>query len=241
MLQIKFYGTRGSISVSGKEYEEFGGNTTCIQIMTKDTRRIGILDAGTGIRKLGNDFLAMATGQKDIFIAFSHFHWDHIQGFPFFAPAYDKSKVINILAPGEDRKLEDLKDIFDVQMQARYFPVAMNEMGATFNFLPIERNMAVFTPADNIPVKVTAVRHNHPGGAYSYRYERQGIAVMVSMDIEHGDMIDENIVELARGVDLLIHDAQYTAEERASKKAGGTAVMTRRWKLPEERPLSDWL
>ncbi len=129
MLQVKFYGTRGSISVSGKEYEEFGGNTTCIQIMTKETGRIGILDAGTGIRKLGNDFLAMNTGQKDIFIAFTHFHWDHIQGFPFFAPAYDKSKVINILAPGEDRKLEDLKDIFDVQMQDRYFPVSMDEMG----------------------------------------------------------------------------------------------------------------
>lgn len=221
MLQVKFYGTRGSISVSGKEYEEFGGNTTCIQIMAMDTGRIGILDAGTGIRKLGNDFLAMDTRQKDIFIAFSHFHWDHIQGFPFFAPAYDKNKVINILAPGEARKCEDLKDIFDVQMQDRYFPVSLDEMGATFNFLPIEKNMTVFTPPDNIPVKVTAVRHNHPGGACSYRYERKGIAVMVSTDIEHGDSIDENIVELARDVDLLIHDAQYTAEELKSKKGWG--------------------
>lgn len=221
MLQVKFYGTRGSISVSGKEYHEFGGNTTCIQIMAKDTGRIGIVDAGTGIRKLGNDFLAMDSGQQEIFIAFSHFHWDHIQGFPFFAPAYDKNKVINILALGEDRKFENLKDIFSVQMQERYFPVSLEEMGATFNFLPISKNTAVFTPPDNIPVKVTAMRHAHPGGAYSYRYDRDGVAVMISTDIEHGDALDDNIVEMARDVDLLIHDAQYTAEELQSKRGWG--------------------
>ena len=109
MLQVKFYGTRGSISVSGKEYTEFGGNTTCIQIKAMDTNRIAILDAGTGIRQLGKDFKAMNSGQTDLFIAFSHFHWDHIQGFPFFAPAYDRNMQINFLALGVDKHIDDLR------------------------------------------------------------------------------------------------------------------------------------
>jgi phosphoribosyl 1,2-cyclic phosphodiesterase len=221
MLSIKFYGVRGSISVSGDEYREFGGNTTCIQIMATDTQRIGILDAGTGIRQLGKDILAMGHEQMDIFIAFSHFHWDHIQGLPFFAPAYVKEKQINILALGQDRKIENLEDIFNMQMQERFFPLTMSDMGATINFMSIDENFKEFMPPDGIPVKVSATRHNHPGGAYSYRYERLGHSVVISTDIEHGDTIDENIVNFARGVDLLVHDAQYSSEELANKKGWG--------------------
>ena len=221
MLQVTFYGTRGSISVSGDEYTEFGGNTTCIQIMTAATGRVAILDAGTGIRDLGKDFVARNSDQKDIFIAFSHFHWDHIQGFPFFIPAYNKDTTINILALGEEREYKDIRDIFDVQMQERYFPVSVDEMGASFNFLAIDADHAVFTPPDGVPVHVTAVRHNHPGGAYSYRYEREGISVVTCTDIEHGDSVDQNIVELARGANLLIHEGQYDNEEIETKKGWG--------------------
>jgi len=221
MLQVKFYGVRGSISVSGERYAEFGGNTTCIQIMTMPTRRVAILDAGTGIRDLGKDFMDMKTGQKDIFIGFSHFHWDHIQGFPFFGPAYDNDMTINILAMGDDYEYDNLRDIFDVQMQDRFFPVSLDEMGANFNFLHIPKNEAVFSPPDNVPVKVRTMRHNHPGGAYSMRYERDGLSVVICTDIEHGDSIDPNIVELARNCNLLIHEAQYTEEELQGKKGWG--------------------
>ncbi|MCP3849444.1 MAG: MBL fold metallo-hydrolase [Gammaproteobacteria bacterium] len=221
MLSIKFYGVRGSISVSGDEYQEFGGNTTCIQIMVSDTNRIGIMDAGTGIRQLGNDIMAMNTGQSEIFIAFSHFHWDHIQGLPFFAPAYVKDMNINILALGQNRKIENLKDIFDMQMQKQFFPITMDEMGANFNFLSIDKHSKVFMPPDGIPVKMTAALHNHPGGAYSYRYERKGQSIVISTDIEHGDEIDQNIVKLAQNADLLVHDAQYTAEVLKTKKGWG--------------------
>ena len=221
MLQVKCYGARGSISVSGKSYTEFGGNTTCFQIMASETKRIGIIDAGTGIRQLGNDFLAMQSGQTEIFIAFSHFHWDHIQGFPFFAPAYNKNITINMLAKGGDRKITSLKDIFAVQMQEIYFPVAMEEMGAKFNFLLLEDNSQLFLPPDGIPVKVTAIEHNHPGRAYSYRYERHGYSVVFSTDIEHGDSIDEHIVELARDADILIHDGQYANDKLAARKGWG--------------------
>ncbi len=221
MLSIKFYGVRGSISVFGEEYREFGGNTTCIQVMAADTQRIAILDAGTGIRQLGKDILSINPEQKEIFIAFSHFHWDHIQGLPFFSPAYEQDMHINILALGQDRKIKNLKDIFGIQMQARFFPLTMEDMGANFSFLSIDKNSEVFMPPDGIPVKMTAVRHNHPGGAYSYRYERQNCSIVISTDIEHGDTIDQNIVKLARNCDLLVHDAQYSSTELEQRKGWG--------------------
>ena len=221
MLQIKFYGVRGSISVSGPNYTEFGGNTTCFQIMASESQRIGIVDAGTGIRKLGQDFLQMQTGQTEIFIAFTHFHWDHIQGFPFFAPAYDKNYNIKILAKGGSPKHKCLRDIFAAQMQDTFFPVALDEMGAHFDFLLLDNNSQVFTPPDGIPVTVTAVQHNHPGAAYSYRYDRDGHSVVFCTDIEHGNAIDENIVALARNADILIHDGQYAGDELPSKKGWG--------------------
>lgn len=220
-MQVKFYGVRGSISVSGSRYSEFGGNTTCLMIMAPETRRIGVIDAGTGIRQLGADFLAMGTEQKDIFIAFTHFHWDHIQGFPFFAPAYNPEMTINLLAKGGGRRLKRLQDIFATQMQETYFPVAMGEMGARFEFLLMENSTQTFIPPDQVPVRLTAVRHNHPGGAYSYRYERAGRSLVFSTDIEHGEDIDENIVRLAQGADLLIHDGQYSNEQLATKKGWG--------------------
>lgn len=221
MMQVKFYGVRGSISVSGRQYTEFGGNTTCFQIMATETRRIGIIDAGTGIRQLGHDFLEMQNGQTEIFIAFTHFHWDHIQGFPFFLPAYNKNLQINLLAKGGNRRIRSLRNIFATQMQATFFPVTMDDMGAKFEFLLLENNSHTFIPPDGVPVKVAAVEHNHPGGAFSYRYERDGYSVVFSTDIEHGDGIDQRIVDLARNADILVHDGQFSAEELPSKKNWG--------------------
>jgi phosphoribosyl 1,2-cyclic phosphodiesterase len=221
MMQVKFYGVRGSISVSGPRYNEFGGNTTCFQIMASETKRIGIIDAGTGIRQLGADFLAMGTDQAEIFVAFTHFHWDHIQGFPFFAPAYDPEMTIVLLAKGGDPKVATLRDIFAAQMQEIYFPVAMEDMGARFKFMLLENNTQTFRPPDGVPVRVTALRHNHPGGAYSYRYERAGRSVVFATDIEHGDCIDVNLVKLAQGADILIHDGQFSNQELTKKKGWG--------------------
>ena len=103
-MKIKFYGTRGSIPICDRNFLEFGGNTTSIKI-TRDNGRVSILDAGTGIRQLGIDLVKDGFHQNELFIGFTHFHWDHIQGFPFFGPAYDPSMVINILAMGQDQKI----------------------------------------------------------------------------------------------------------------------------------------
>jgi len=107
-MKVKFYGTRGSISVCSPKFIEFGGNTTCIQVRDPKTKRIDILDAGTGINDLSRDLITSGHKQDEIFIAFSHFHWDHIQGFPFFAHTYNPKQKISLLALGKGRNIRDL-------------------------------------------------------------------------------------------------------------------------------------
>lgn len=216
-MKVRFYGVRGSIPVCDSSFQEFGGNTTCVWIAGPDN--VGILDAGTGIRNLGKDLMAEPDvgTRKPLFIAFSHFHWDHIQGLPFFAPAYDPARIIIISAIGKARLAKDLKSIFSAQMQQDYFPVTLDGMGATFAFHQPEVD-DFFVEKGHVQV----LKHSHPGGAYSYRIEdRLGNVLVYCTDIEHGDEIDPDIVALAKGADLLIHDGQYTPEELKRKKGWG--------------------
>ncbi len=217
-MKVNFYGTRGSIPVAHPEYQEFGGNTTCLQITLPDGR-IGILDAGTGIRQLGKDLLASDHQQFDnIYVGFTHFHWDHIQGFPFFAPAYDPRRHFTISAMGHDRMDMDLRGVFEAQMQAEFFPVPLEKMGARFSFFQ--------STDDHLMRQGTLVRvmpHRHPGVAYSYRIEdtESDTSIVFATDIEHGETLDPSLVEFARGADLLIHDGQYTPEELPEKTGWG--------------------
>ena len=220
-MKLKFYGTRGSIPICDAGFQQFGGNTTCLQITFTDTNRVAIIDAGTGLRNLGRDLLAIGHKQEEIVIAFTHFHWDHIQGFPFFAPAYDPGQKIMFLALARDQPVGHLREIFEVQMQAEYFPVQLEQMGADFEFLQIADASKHFTAIKNVQTMVTAQKHNHPGGAYSLRIERNGRVLVVCTDVEHGEQIDLRLVELARGADLLVHDAQYTAEELQKRRGWG--------------------
>lgn len=134
-MKVKFYGVRGSLPVCGREFERYGGNTTCIKVTREIANRIAIIDAGTGIRNLGKEIISSGLSQNIINIFFSHFHWDHIQGLPFFAPAYNENYKIGILAMGRKGKIKDLKEIFSIQMQKDYFPVNLETMGAHFDFL----------------------------------------------------------------------------------------------------------
>ena len=197
-MRLKFYGTRGSIPVCDVGFQQFGGNTTCLQITFTDTNRIVIIDAGTGLRNLGRDLRAIGHKQEQIVIAFTHFHWDHIQGFPFFAQAYDAGQKITLLTLGRDQTVSNLREIFEVQMQAEYFPVQLDHMGADFEFLQIADASQHFTGINNVETVVTAQKHNHPGGAYSFRIERNGKVLVVCTDVEHGEQIDPRLVELAQ-------------------------------------------
>ena len=216
-MKVKFYGTRGSITVAEPEFQEFGGNTTCL-LMTGVSGRIGILDAGSGIRKLGKDLIKDKREQFDnIYIGFTHFHWDHIQGLPFFKPAYDPDRHFSLSAIGSGRHGKDLKRIFQVALQQEFFPVPLDKMGAAFSYHQADENSITENE-----VTVSVSKHHHPGGAYGYRIEDSDGKVMVfCTDVEHTGGIDPNVVELARGADLLIHDAQFTPEELKSKEGWG--------------------
>ena len=216
-MKVKFYGTRGSIPVSERDYIEFGGNTSCV-LVELSSGRIGILDAGTGIRRLGNELLANRYEQEDgIFIILSHTHWDHIQGFPFFGPAYIPGNKFTLAITGKSQGAKSLNDIFATQMQDEFFPVPLDALGAEIEFW--EPELTNYTSPYG--VMAHAVKHQHPGGAYGYRIEEAGKVLVYCTDIEHGDTIDPAVVNLSRDADLLIHDAQYTPEELAQKKGWG--------------------
>jgi len=217
-MKVTFYGTRGSIPVPEPDFVQVGGNTSCV-LFTSSNGRIAIFDAGTGIRKLGNDLLARSHEQFDyIYIALSHTHWDHIQGFPFFRPAYDPNRHFVITIIGRDRQARNLEDIFSIHMQQEYFPVPLGKMGARMTFFAPEETKFTTETTGN---KVVTLRHNHPGGAYSYRVEGEGKIFVYCTDVEHVDGIDPNIVALSRDADLLVHDAQFTPEELKAKKGWG--------------------
>lgn len=216
-MKVAFYGTRGSIPVAESDYVQFGGNTSCILITFK-SGRIAILDAGTGIRKLGLHLVARSIEQYDnIFVGLSHTHWDHIQGFPFFKPAYDPRRHFTILIHQEGRITNDLENVFATQMQRDYFPVSLDKMGATLIFL--QADLTDFTAPSG--VKAIALKHNHPGNAYTYCIREGQTSLVYCTDIEHVGGIDPKVVAFARDADLLIHDAQYTPEELKDKKGWG--------------------
>jgi phosphoribosyl 1,2-cyclic phosphodiesterase len=216
-MKVKFYGVRGSVPVCGPEFQRYGGNTTCLCIAREQAKRIWIIDAGTGIRKLGKDLMREGYKQEVINIGFTHFHWDHIQGFPFFAPCFNKDQIIGIMMMGSERKYKNLKEIFSVQTQADYFPVQLDAMGAQFQFFNFG-NKEIF-----YGVTTTAVpqHHQYRGGSYGLRIEDDSQVLAICTDLEHINGIDESIVELARNADLLIHDGQYTDEEYVKYRGWG--------------------
>ena len=233
-MKVTFYGTRGSIPVPEKDCAEFGGNTACI-LLTFGTGRIAILDAGTGIRKLGNDLLATSHEQYDeIIIGLSHTHWDHIQGFPFFKLARDPRSHITLAICGRHRNFESLESIFELQLQNYFFPVPLDKLGATLTFW--QPDVTEYTHPRG--VDIVASKHNHPGGAYGYRITEGDKTLVYCTDVEHGDEIDPDVVALAKDADLLIHDAQYTPEELKDKRGWGHSSWEQAVEVAEQARVS---
>ncbi|MGD9328224.1 MAG: MBL fold metallo-hydrolase [Cyclobacteriaceae bacterium] len=212
---VKFYGTRGSVPVCDANFQKFGGNTTCISIYIKETDNIFIIDAGTGIRNLGQDMMADKNRQKIIGIGFTHFHWDHIQGFPFFLPAYRKDTIVNINSVG-DTSEKELKSILQGQMQSEYFPIPMSKMGSKFKFTNLGTE---YINVNGIRVKM--IKQNHPGTSYGVRIEINGSSLVICTDVEHEKKISEDFIDFCKDADLLIHDAQYTDNELEKHRGWG--------------------
>lgn len=220
---VKLYGGRGSTPVCEPGFQKYGGNTTCfyVDLLINDrSKMILVFDAGTGIRMLANDIENGKIPQTDfILLVLTHLHWDHIQGFPFFSPAYDHHQRIGIFYPQKKLQVDSIKELFKIQMQEEFFPVQLESMGADCVFID-RKEAEVLLSANNL-VKFSYREHNHPGGALSYRLESRNRSIVICTDLEHGTGIDMEVVDFCRDADLLIHDAQYTDEELTRHRGWG--------------------
>jgi phosphoribosyl 1,2-cyclic phosphodiesterase len=202
--QVRFWGVRGSIASPGPETAQVGGNTSCVEVSSGETTLI--LDAGTGIRKLG-DALMREGRARELTLLLSHLHWDHIQGLPFFVPAYLPTTHLEVV--GATWSEMPVSRVLEHQMTAPVFPVRLDELPASIT----TREMRNGETIQIGPALVRARKLNHPGGVLGFRIEMDGCTVVYATDTEHYACIDPALVALAKGADMLIYDAQYTPEE----------------------------
>lgn len=242
---MKSWGTRGSIPISNPSCLRHGGNTVCLEI--RDGNSVIILDAGSGIRELGEELLRRGT--REIHLVIGHSHWDHVMGFPFFVPVYDPKCKIHIYAARGFYK--NVRDIFRVMLDHDYFPVRLDEMHAEFHFIDISDG----TPIQAGDLVVHSTYTTHPGATLGFRIEANGKRVGYVTDNEfllgyQGDPKaihrDHELlapylpfVDFLSGCDLLIHEAQYLPEEYRAKIGWGhssvanAAVLAKLTKTPE--------
>lgn len=213
-MELHFWGVRGGIPTPEPEKMRFGGNTSCVTVETGDGTFI-ILDAGTGIRRLGNVLQARhPAGGIRGHILLSHLHWDHIQGIPFFKPLFHPANHFEFI--GLRPVDTTLRAQLEGQQNFAYFPVDMGYMSSDKAFREVSDES--FTIGNAL---VSCRRLNHPGGCLGYRIEAEGVAVVYATDNEHtGPGPEEAIVALAAGADLLIFDANYTPEEYRQGRQG---------------------
>lgn len=225
-MQVKFYGVRGSMPASGPEFVKYGGNTACVAIELSDGTDI-ILDSGTGIVKLGDELFSKTT---PIHLLLTHNHWDHIQGFPFFTPAYQKKRKI-FITPGQTEPRE--VDAVLKQMSGSWFPINYKELMADVQIrtLPSETETWKIGCAT-----ISRKKINHPGGGSAYLIEDQGARVAYVTDNELFPPYPtatsyEEWIEFLDGVDLLIHDAQYVDKDMPVKHGWGHSLIDQAVKL----------
>ncbi len=225
-MRLKFWGVRGSIATPGGCTARYGGNTSCVELHL-DNGELIILDAGTGIRNLG-ELLAGTGGKLKASILITHPHVDHIQGFPFFRPAFIEGNELTIGGP-EAAGIPLVKLISD-QMNKVYFPVKLSELKAKIDFMPLKEGCVKLSGAE-----VKAILVNHPGFTLGYRitasnkslvyisdnepYAKESVRFFTNherevLDTLKASQVDPNdrIVEFAREADVLIHDSTYTPE-----------------------------
>ena len=212
-LHLRFWGVRGSIACPSASHTRYGGNTSCLEVSAGDTSII--LDAGTGIRPLGHSF--QERGIQSAHLLLTHSHWDHINGFPFFGPAFAKGYEFQIKSG--HLKQDSIRDILAGQMTQPTFPVPLEAMQASLEFEDFVAGDD-FSLAPGVDVKTTAL--NHPNGATGYRIEHGGKSLCYITDTEHvPGKPDENILALIEGADLVVYDSTYTEDEFPSKVGWG--------------------
>jgi phosphoribosyl 1,2-cyclic phosphodiesterase/CheY-like chemotaxis protein len=232
---IRFWGVRGSIPTPGHDTAAVGGNTSCVEVRVGD--HIIVLDAGSGIRGLGKALMRESKGNPmDITMLVSHTHWDHIQGFPFFIPAYNPKVNVRIL--GYEGAVHGLRGALFEQMQSAFFPIGLNQMASHVTFEELED-----MEFDLGPAKVRTIFSNHPGICLGYRLttgkgditympdheayerherERQKVAGEHSpAGVEYARSQDDKVVEFLRDADVMIADSQYDRVEYPTRLGWG--------------------
>ncbi len=216
-MKVIIRGTRGSIPVASPNTQRYGGNTTCIEVITNAGDRI-IIDAGSGIRTLGDEL--MATGPASFTLCFTHAHWDHLLGFPMFAPIFSPGSRIAIHAP-RDIGRDGIRSVLGGIMDRRYFPV-------TFDNLPSKLDVHEFTPGESFRVGSALVKTmatRHPGGNTAYRVTADGWTFLFTGDHECTPS-DETMAAFLRGADVAVVDAQYTDEEYPDRQGWGHSTFS---------------
>jgi phosphoribosyl 1,2-cyclic phosphodiesterase len=213
---IRCWGSRGSVPVSGNEYLKYGGDTTCMEIIGNDGTII-IVDAGTGIRKLGNDL--SRGGLKDFNIIFTHAHWDHLMGFPFFKPIYTKGISLHLY--GCPFAQASIKDILSKSMSPPYFPVNFEDLRADISY-----HGACSGGFDIGSIQVTPILLSHPNQGIGYKFVEEGKSFVFLTDNEltykhPGGRDYREYLEFSANADLLIHDSEYTREEYRATRGWG--------------------
>ena len=230
-MRLRFWGTRGSIATPGAGTLRFGGNTSCVEAITDAGQRV-IFDCGTGARLLGVHLMANEHKPISAVILLGHTHWDHIQGFPFFAPAFIPGNKFTICAP--EGCGSSLPEALAGQMQYTYFPVALGQLGAAIEYRELGEGSH-----DIDGVRITTQYLNHPAIALGYKIEADNVTLLYICDHEQYsstlwradaqpgqiDAIlhanDRRHAQFMAGADVVVHDAQYTPEEYSGKRNWG--------------------
>ena len=212
-MLVRFWGVRGSTPTPQPENLRYGGNTSCVELRING--QVYVFDCGTGFRNLGKQLQQEASGgPMCAHIFLSHFHWDHNQGIPFFAPLYNNSG--NAFYFHSSNRTRGLQAAIEEQMSDPYFPVDMTEMKAERKFYDIEEGRLEF---DDCSIHTKWL--NHPQGCLGFRVETRNGVLVYATDNEPGHPIfDQNVRKLAEGADVLIYDAQYLPEQYEARKRG---------------------
>jgi phosphoribosyl 1,2-cyclic phosphodiesterase len=210
-LQIQYFGARGSLPTPGKSTIKYGGNTTCLSIRNGQNQYI--VDAGSGLRVLGLELMKQEfrSGQGHATFFWTHFHWDHLMGFPFFVPNFIPGNRFTHYGPAVTQ------EILVRQQDFINFPVEFSKMPTQHRFEVVKADQS-FQVDD---LMVSTCRMNHPANGLTYKFTSKGKSLVFATDVEHFETgLDPDLLALSQGVDLLIYDTQYTPEEYAKGRKG---------------------